>query len=505
MQQKLRILIDTNILINLEDNKVINKQFSDFYRLAITNNCQVLYHPKAIPVDISRDNNSDRKEIIKSKLEKYEKLKDYTEPTAEFKAHIGGKKINDEIDNKQLYQLYKSYVDVFVTQDNGIHKNAKKIGIQENVLNIEQILFLLEEQFTIKIPSHPILKEHSIREIEDKFNSSFFDSLKDDYGGQIFNKWLEKCAEKNRKCYSLIVEDELQAILIYNTETVEDHQLENIYEKALKICTFKVSDTAFGIKLGELFLHKMFEYCINQKLNFLYLTVYEKQNHLIKLLETFGFYKVEFMNKQGLLEIKMIKSLNKKKLLSNENTINNHPFYFDNKTISKFAIPIRPDYYEKLFKDGKLRVPTLFDTSPDSVNEIQGNTIIKAYISNSKIKNLKKGDLIFFYSSKTNQEIEPVGILETIQIVNKFDELWSLVGKKTVFSQQDLLKKLDEKKELNVITFRLITYLKKKVKLSKIKEMESFKNKIQTITKISETDYQELKNEGYFDKRYIID
>lgn len=177
----------------------------------------------------------------------------------------------------------------------------------------------------------------------------------------------------------------------------------------------------------------------------------------------------------------MIKCLYKKKLLSTENSINNHPFYFDNKTISKFAIPIRPDYYEKLFKDGKLRVPTLFDTSPDSVNEIQGNTIIKAYISNSKIKNLQKGDLLFFYSSKTNQEIEPVGILETIQIVKDFEELWKIVGKKTVFSQQDLIKKLDEKNELNVLTFRLITYLKKKVKLSKIKEMKSFKNNYKNI------------------------
>ena len=501
----MRILIDTNILINLEDNRVVNKQFSEFYRLAITNNCQLLYHPKAIPIDISRDKNSDRKEIIKSKLEKYEKLKDYSEPTTEFKNHIGEKKVNDIIDNKQLFQLMKGYVDFFVNKDNRININDKKIGFQDKVLNITQILSLLEEQFTIKIPSHPILKEHSIREIENKFNSSFFDSLRDDYGVKEFNLWLEKCAIKNRKCYSLIVEDELQAILIYNVEAVEDHQLKNIYEKALKICTFKVSDTAFGIKLGELFLHKMFEYCINQKKNFLYLTVYEKQNHLIKLLEKFGFYKVEFKNKLGLIEIQMIKSLNKKILGLIENNINNHPFYCDDKTISKFAIPIRPEYYEKLFKDGKLRIPTLFDTSPDSVNEIQGNTIIKAYISNSKIKNIKKGDLLFFYSSKTNQEIEPVGILETLQIVKDFDELWDLVGKKTVFSQEDLLEMLHEKKQLNVITFRLITYLKKKVKLAKIKEMASFKNKIQTITKISETDYQELKNEGYFDKRYIID
>lgn len=501
----MRILIDTNILINLEDNKIINKHFSEFYRLAITNNCNVLYHPNAIPIDISRDKDSDRKEIIKSKLKKYEKLKDYSEPTLEFSNHIGGKKINDEIDNRQLFQLFKGYVDVFVTQDNGIHKNAKKIGIQAKVLNVEQILYLLEEQFTIKIPTHPILKEHSIREIEHQFNSPFFDSLREDYGGEIFNNWLTKCLTKNRKCYTLIVDNELQAILIYNIESVDEHQLTNIFEKALKICTLKVSDTAFGIKLGELFLNKMFEYCINQKINHLYLTVYEKQEHLINLLETFGFYKIEFKNKQGLIEIQMIKCLDKKQIHPTENSINIHPFYIDNPTISKFAIPIRPDYYSNLFKDGQLRVPTLFDTSPDSVNEIQGNTIIKAYISNSKIKNLKKGDLLFFYSSKINQEIEPVGILETIQIVKNFDELWKIVGKKTVFSQQQLIEKLEEKKELNVITFRQITYLKKKVKLSKIKELESFKNKIQTITKISETDYQELKNEKYFDQRYIID
>ena len=501
----MRILIDTNILINLEDNKVINKQFSEFYRLAITNNCKVLYHPNAIPIDISRDKNTDRKAIIKSKLDKYEKLIDFSEPTTEFKNHIGGKKINDEIDNKQLYQLSKNYVDVFVTQDNGIHKNAKKIGLQTKVLDVNQILHLLEEQFTIKIPTHPILKEHSIREIESKFDSNFFDSLREDYGGVIFDKWLAKCLTKNRKCYTLIVNDELQAILIYNVENVEEHQLKNIFGKALKICTLKVSDTAFGIKLGELFLNKMFEYCINQKINHLYLTVYDKQEHLIKLLETFGFYKIEFKNQQGLIEIQMIKCLEKKQLNVTQNSINIHPFYIDNPTISKFAIPIRPDYYGNLFKDGQLRVPTLFDTSPDSVNEIQGNTIIKAYISNSKIKNLKQGDLLFFYSSKTNQEIEPVGILETIQIVKNFDELWKIVGKKTVFSQEQLLEKLNEKGELNVITFRQITYLKKKVKLPKIKQLKSFKNKIQTITKISETDYQELKDEKYFDQRYIID
>jgi hypothetical protein len=159
----LRILIDTNILIELEDNRVITESFAKFYRIAITNECEILYHPKAIPIDVSRDKNTERKKIIISKLNKYQSLQDYAKPTTEFTSNLKNSKINDEIDNKQLFQLKKEFVDYFVTQDNGIHKNATKISLSSKVLTIDQALKLLEEQFTFKIPSHPILREHSIR------------------------------------------------------------------------------------------------------------------------------------------------------------------------------------------------------------------------------------------------------------------------------------------------------------------------------------------------------
>ena len=500
----MRILIDTNILIELEDNRVISESFAKFYRIAIANECEILYHPKAIPIDISRDKNTERKKIIISKLNKYQSLQDYAKPTTEFTTNFNNSKINDEIDNKQLFQLKKGFVDFFVTNDNGIHKNATKINLSNKVLTIDHALTLLEEQFTFKIPSHPILREHSIREIETKFESTFFDSLREDYGEIEFNDWLQRCVTKNRKCYSLIVEDNLQAILIYNIEKVEDHKLPKIFENALKICTLKVDDTAFGIKLGELFLNKMFELCINRKIKYLYLTVYEKQVHLITLLKTFGFYRNEFKNSQGLIENRMIKCLDKNMINISENNISAHPFYLNNSKVKKYVIPIRPDFYGSLFKDGKLRPPTLFDKAPDSINEIQGNTIVKAYISNSKNQKPKKGDLLFFYSSKVNKVIEPFGVLESIEIVKDFDKLWSIVRKKTVFTEKELRDWLKEKKELHVITFRLIAYLKKNISLSKIKKIDSFKNKLQTITELKETDYIKLSNEGYFDERYII-
>ncbi len=463
-----------------------------------------MYHPNAIPKDLERDKDIVRKTQILSKLRKYEVLKNYANPTEEFLENIKNNKVNDKIDNCQLFQVFKGYVDYFVTQDKGIHSKALQLGLENEVLSVKDILKQLEKQFIIEIPQHPILKEQSIRNIENYFETEFFDSLCHDYGEKEFKAWLGKCVKEDRKCYSLIVDNNLQAILIYNIEEIEEHKIEGIFEKVLRICTLKVSNDAFGIKLGELFLNKMFAFCINHNIRYLYLTVYEKQEQLIILLEKFGFKKQVFTNTQGLSEIRMIKSLDKSKIKRTGNTFEIHPFYSDGELVNKFVIPIRPEFYGTLFKDGKLRYPTLFDSAPDSINEIQGNTIVKAYISNTRIKSLNKGDLLFFYSSKTAQVIEPIGVLESSSEVDNFDDLWKIVRKKTVFSQSQLKEMLAKKSRLHVIIFRLITYMDKKITLTKIKQIDSLKNNIQTITRLKEQDYLRLKNEGYFDERYII-
>ncbi|PJR03919.1 PIN domain-containing protein [Avrilella dinanensis] len=125
----MKILIDTNILIHLEDNKVINESFAQFYRLAISNNCKILYHPLAIPKDLDRDKNVDRKQITQSKLRKYERLIDYSKPDEDFNKTVGCKNENDEIDNLQLYQVSRNYVDYFVTEDKGIRSKSKTLNV----------------------------------------------------------------------------------------------------------------------------------------------------------------------------------------------------------------------------------------------------------------------------------------------------------------------------------------------------------------------------------------
>lgn len=498
---EMRILVDTNIIIGLEDHRVIDNSFSDFHRYAVSNNC-ILYYYKGCIEDVSNDKDLDRRKAILSKIKKYNVLPNPAKPTCDFVMTVGQKDENDRIDNEQLFQLYCGYVELFVTEDKGIIKNADKIGVGHNVLSIAEALKKLRGKYEYKIPKHPILKHSSVRKIKEKKSDAFFHSLRQDYQG--FDSWFDKCVKEDRSCYILTIEGSLAALLIYNVEDVQQHKIPGIFERAVKMCTFKTNDNAFGLKTGELFLHKMFEYCIEREINYLYLTLFDKYKFLVGLLTKFGFRE---SGENDRVERIMVKSLKKEDTTSPKpNQFSYHPFYCDSRHIAKFVIPIRQAFYNSLFKDSSLRQPTLFDNMEESLNEIQGNSIVKAYICNAKTKQLKTGDLLFFYSSRHLKAIQPIGVLEKFYTINRFENLLSVVRGKTVFSDEELLKMFEESLgTLTVIVFRLVYYLKRPIELKTIKTLQCFKNRFITITKMPEKDYLFLKKENYFDERYIID
>lgn len=498
----MRILIDTNILIHLEDNKVINDQFAKFYQLAISNKCDVYYHPACLR-DVKKDKDLQRQSITLSKLNKYAQMPDPATPSAAFITLVGQKNDHDEIDNQHLYQVQKGYVDYFITEDKGIYTKAKKINLEGKVISVSDGLKLLQEKYTLIIPQHPLLQECSTREIEKELSDGFFDSLRENYSG--FNKWfIEKCAKQNRYCYVLRIDSKVSAILVFHQEKSSEHNLPGINYDAMKMCTLKVAETVFGYRLGELFLNKMFEMCIKRKINQLYLTVFQHHTHLIALLEKYGFVKYEFKNKDGLDELRMIKSLVKSEYVSKAQAIAAHPFYVDGSDINKFVVPIDPKFYNTLFKDGMFRQRNLFDDTADALNEIEGNTISKAYLCKSKRKNMKAGDLLFFYGSKTIKSIEPVGVLDEVVYTKDIEEIKKLVRRKTVYSDVDLEQMVDGKKALTVLVFRLLYYLENPVKFQVIKTLQSYSNNFQTITTLTETDYNNLKQNKHFDERFII-
>ena len=495
----MNIIIDTNIIINLEDNKILEESFTRFIQLASINNCNIYYH-KGTVEDIERDKDNNRKAVTLSKLKKYTPFPNPGNPTPDFISRAGQKSINDEIDNKLLFQAYLNYTDILVTEDKGIQEKGLKFSLK-NIASINQAIEILSDKFIFRIPKHPNLEHISLRELVNELNDEFFDSLREDYS--IFNSWFKNSAQKNRQSYVFRSNNKLGAILIYKEETAIEHRLAEIYDNALKMCTFKVAETAFGNKLGELFLSKMFALCIEKKIKYLYLTVFEKHSHLISLLEDYGFKKKLFINSEGREELIYIKHTDKPLVASDTplNTKANHPFYYDGNSIEKYIIPIRDNYYRTLFKDGGFRQYSLYDSS---INEIQGNTITKAYVCASPRKSMQTGSLLFFYASKVHQVIEPVGVLESIHKVSDFTELRLFVNKRTVFSEEDLKEMLEEKKTLTILLFRLVYYLRKPVSFKLINQLKSYANKFTTITSLSEEDYLFLKEKNYFDERYII-
>lgn len=421
--------------------------------------------------------------------------------TEEFINIVGQKKENDEVDNVQLFQVHKGYVDYFITEDKGIKDKAKKIGLAEKVLSINEGLALLRELHYLVIPQHPLLEECSVREIEAEIDQPFFDSLRESYNG--FNQWFLKCAKENRKCYLLRVESKITALLIYHREKQGSHNLPGITDDAIKMCTLKVDETVFGYRLGELFLNKMFELCVKSSIKYLYLTVFPHHVHLINLLSKYGFVRDEFINGEGKTENRMIKSLIKPVKVGEINLVINHPFYTD-RGVNKFVIPINPKFYYTLFKDGSFRPKTLFDATESSLSEIEGNTISKAYLCKSKSLVMKKGDLLFFYGSKNIGSIEPIGVLDEVIYTKDFNVIQDKVKRKTVYSDSDLSEMVEGKKDVTVLIFRLVNYLDKPINQKEIKKLESYSNKFQTITLLKETDYNLLKEKKYFDERYII-
>lgn len=108
----MRILLDTNIIISRENNKIIDEDLQILLRITNKLKLNIVLHPKSIE-DIKRDKDEKRKEITLSKFKTYDVLEHYPEPHGEsdFFNIIGEPtKISDEIDNFLLYALYKNAV-----------------------------------------------------------------------------------------------------------------------------------------------------------------------------------------------------------------------------------------------------------------------------------------------------------------------------------------------------------------------------------------------------------
>ena len=479
----MNILLDTNIIIPLEDtNKVLNASFAELRRLAVEQRHCLYVHPMQL-ADINRDKDQKRKKIVLSRLNQYSKIDNPPILSYEECAALGlsNSNDNDKVDNNVLFALYRGAVHLLVTNDEGIHKKASKIGIQDKVYRLEQFLDFLRKYSNSPISySYTGVQDRYMYEIDKK--QSFFDSLRQAYDG--FNRWYQNCAEQQRKCWC--IEDDkgnVAAICIYKLEN--DTSLTNdgkiVKGSILKLCTFKVEAQARGKKLGERLLYIAFDYCVKNDIDWVYLHTFE-QKTLVSLCEDYGFYNLgKYKHDDVYIKPMRLKNEN---LDSLDSLIRYYPYFQDDDAVQKFIVPIRPKYHEDLFPDFSNLKGSLFE-SDQNLYSCQGNTIKKAYLCHSKIKTIKKGDVLMFYRSHDRKSIQCMGIVEEVFFSEYIDEVFPVISKRTVYTYADLIEILKQK--TLVILFRFIA-LDKEIPLKSIVSA-GIEGNIQSIRKISNEQY----------------
>ena len=485
----MNILIDTNVFIQFEDYKIIDNSINELHKLSNLYNFNIFIHP-ASKEDVNQDKDIKRRNITLSKMQKYSILEKAPSPSDEELAEydLFHNKSNDKIDNTILYALIKNTVNILITQDIRLIKKAKRLQLESRVMFVQQALTIFKQLHQVHQVTYPQMFDKYVYELDK--DDKIFDSLKKDY--KEFKEWFQEICAEHRKCWihSYNNTNIIGGLLIYKHE---NNPIVNSNDRALrgqclKISTFKIAEDMQGMKLGELFIKKVFHYAKDNNYDYVYITAQkDKQEYLVNILEDFGFYHFGKCSKDRddvyvkIIPTEYIKDTTLSKLDYHKKY---SPFTYCDNTVNKYIIPIIPDYHNILFPELEDE-DRLFYTNPSA-----GNTIKKAYLSHSNTSTVKEGDLILFYRSKDNQAITTFGIVERAQITDNLDEIIEMVAKRTVFSYRQI--KEMSKKKTNIILFRLIGHFDKPFITKEWLEKEEEYKTCQSICKIEDKLFKKI-------------
>ena len=507
-----KLLIDTNILIGLEDHKEIATQFSALHQKCQSNGVQIFIH-EASKLDIARDNDTERRQIILSKIDKFPLLDGIELPEKDvLEATYGSiKSPNDLVDVTLLYTLHEiDAVDFLITQDRGLHKRARQVNIADRVFLVEDALVWLRDTFDRIKVSLPYIEEKKCHQLNR--NDDIFVSLREDYNG--FDDWFtQSCVRNHRECWTINFNNEISGIAIRKDENFDDLKVdipaaEEYFsffpKKILKICTFKIKDKFRGEKLGEQLIKQVLWWANKNTYDFLYLSVFPKHKYLIDMLIQYGFESVG--RTKGELYLGKAFSPGLLKTAPSLDPLSYHrqyyPSFLTGADVDKYLIPIKGEYYETLFPENVTkRQPGLFDTGAGAlINKIPGNTIRKVYVCHAMIKSIKQGDILLFFHLKDenslhSQSMITVGIVDGFDITCKDEEIVKLTAKRSVFTRQELEGFTQNgTKDVKIVNFLLAGHINPAIFYSRLQEI-GIKGPYQSIRSIQHEHFQVLEKE----------
>jgi len=434
----MKALLDTNIIIHREANRIINQDIGYLFKWLDKLKIEKCIHPLTV-AEINKYKDSDAVKTMNIKLDSYNELK--TQASFEGKIVEVSKQIdindNDIIDSKILNEIYGGRVDILISEDKKIHVKAQLLGISEKVFTIDAFL----EKVTAENPDLVDYKVLAVKKLyfgEINLKDAFFDSFREDYAG--FDGWFNRKSDETSYVY--FQDNQLSAFLFLKIED-EDENYSDISpvflkRKRLKIGTFKV--TSNGYKIGERFLKIIFDNAFRQKVDEIYVTIFDKrpeQKRLISLLENWGFQIHGIKVTTNETENVYVKEFSRDKITINqENPKLTFPFLSRESDI--YIVPIYPEYHTELFPDSILETESPKDFIE---NEPHRNALSKVYICRSQVRNLKSGDLIVFYRTGGIYAgvATTVGVVESVITgIPSESDFIALCRKRSVFTDEEL-------------------------------------------------------------------
>lgn len=501
-----KLLIDTNVVIGLEDPQPVQASLAELVRLSGQHSVG-LFVGGANYDDVARDKDGARREVTLSKLAKFQKLRGVPVPEdTTLIARFGAiNSENDRSDVALLVALSAKAVDFLVSQDTGLRRRAERAALGASVLTVEEALQWIKQTFTAKSINLPYVVERKAYEISQ--DHAIFASLRSDY--PAFGQWFDKCKREHRDCWVLEIGNEIAGLVIRKDETHEQAQTSHPGPKILKICTFKVRDEFQGEKLGELLLKQVLWFAQRNNYNLTYVTAFPKHAFLIDLLSYYGFKETETMTTG---EIKFEKSILTGALppligSAFDFDRQHYPRFYDGVSVAKFCVPIRPDYHRRLFPEiafgselPLFPIETFGLILARGQERTPGNTIRKVYLCQAKTTRIRPGDLLFFYMSKddryaASQSITTVGLAEQVIDVTSADDLIRLTAKRSVFSAEDMYEmNASPSTAVKMIDFLLVGHVHPSVSVETLVANGVFSNRPpQSISRLTEERYVKLK------------
>lgn len=485
----MRFLLDTNILIPLEDSKIqLEPSLTNFVRLANAHGHTLMYHP-ASEEDINQDVNIERRNQTLQRLGQYTCLD--ARPLCPWNTPQLTR--NDAADNEILYALSLNAAHALVTEDQGIHSKAKARGLVSRVYTIqtaEDQLRRLHERTPVQLPN---IDDVPLFTLTPLLNSTFFDSLRAGY--PPFNDWFQEKAQEGRRAWvNWEQENVLGGICIYaqqdNERITEDITLPS---SALKLATFKVGETNRGKKVGELFLKAAFRYASRNRLEYIFIHGdIDQHKFLFEMLEDFGFIHVG--NHPG-TDGRDAVYLKNHPIIQPQDSFppfdymcRFYPHFRSDTEIKKFIVPIQPDYHRILFLDYESpadRQLILF-----KLPNTAGNAIKMAYLCHAQTKKIDPGDIVLFYRSHDEHALTSIGIVESYETLEDIGDIIAKVKRRTVYSMTDIAQLA--KKPTKVMLFRLIRHFTHPLSHTWLEQHHVLNGAPQSITSITHEKFETI-------------